>query len=133
MKTNHSLIISMFFILLFAGSLSNRVFAQEVPRSEYPRPQFERAEWLNMNGEWSYTFDFGKSGLEKNFPDSQGFKDKIMVPFCPESKLSGVGYTDFIEAMWYQRKFEVPNAWNVISGSQFLLGDKFGTFEYLDS
>ena len=33
-----------------------------VPRNEYPRPQFERTDWLNLNGEWTYAFDFSRSG-----------------------------------------------------------------------
>ena len=37
----------------------------EVPRPEHPRPQFERAEWVNLNGDmWTYEFDFGCSGAE---------------------------------------------------------------------
>lgn len=82
-----------------------------MPRPEYPRPQFARADWVNLNGEWSYTFDFGGSGLERDFCKSNGFDSKITVPFCPESKLSGVGYTDFIPHMWYQRMISVPEAW----------------------
>ena len=66
-----------------------------IPRAEYPRPQFERQDWVNLNGDWTYTFDFVGSGLEKKLHQSQGFGDKITVPFCPESKLSGVEYTDF--------------------------------------
>ena len=81
------------------------------PRAEYPRPQFERADWQNLNGQWTYTFDFVGSGLEKNYPESKGFEGKITVPFCPESKLSGVGYTDFINHIWYQRNISVPQAW----------------------
>ena len=66
-----------------------------VPRAEYPRPQFERASWVNLNGEWTCSFDFGGSGMERGFYKSKGFEKKITVPFCPESKLSGLGYTDF--------------------------------------
>ncbi len=33
------------------------------------------------------------------------------MPFCPESRLSGVGYTDFIEMLWYHRKLAVPTDW----------------------
>src|SRR4030042_234298 len=72
-----------------------------LPRAEYPRPQFERADWKNLNGTWSYTFDFGKSGIERGFASCGGFDGQIVVPFCPESELSGVGHTDFIEVMWY--------------------------------
>ena len=73
---------------------------QAIPRPEYPRPQFERAEWLNLNGVWSYSFDFGNSGIERKLNESQGFAHEILVPFCPESKLSGVEYTDFINCIF---------------------------------
>lgn len=94
--------------LLLASSWT--VFAS-VPRPEYPRPQFERADWQNLNGDWSYTFDFGKSGMDRKLYESKGFDGKITVPFCPESELSGVNYTDFIPAMWYHRTIEMPAAW----------------------
>ena len=82
-----------------------------IPRAEYPRPQFERTDWVNLNGDWTYAFDFVGSGMEKAFHQSQGFDGKITVPFCPESKLSGVGYTDFINNIWYQRSISVPQEW----------------------
>lgn len=85
--------------------------ASALPREEYPRPQFERQEWQNLNGEWTYEFDFGKSGMNRNLPESKGFANKITVPFCPESELSGVGYKDFIPAMWYQREIRIPESW----------------------
>lgn len=83
----------------------------QIPRAEYPRPQFERQDWVNLNGEWSYTFDFVGSGMEKKLNESKGFDGKITVPFCPESKLSGVEYTDFINNIWYQREITMPEAW----------------------
>ncbi len=83
----------------------------QTPRPEYPRPQFERADWQNLNGEWSYTFDFGKSGMDRHLYESKGFDGKIIVPFCPESELSGVQYTDFIPAMWYHRTIQMPSDW----------------------
>ena len=84
-------------------------FAQ--PRAEYPRPQFERADWKNLNGEWSFTLDLSKSGTHRNFYASKGFDGKITVPFAAESKLSGVGYIDFINSVWYQRNIQVPAEW----------------------
>jgi beta-galactosidase/beta-glucuronidase len=108
--------------ILFSAICS---FAQTIPRPEYPRPQFERTEWKNLNGPWSYTFDFDKTGLGKGFIASTGFKDQIMVPFCPESKLSGIEYKDFIEEMWYQRKLEVPKTW---SGKKIMI--HFGGVDY---
>lgn len=95
------------------------------PRAEYPRPQFERSQWLNLNGTWTYTFDFGKSGVNRDFGNSKGFDKNILVPFCPESKLSGVEYTDFINSMWYQRTISVPAEWE---GKQILL--HFGAVDY---
>ena len=58
-------------------------------RNEYPRPQWERKEWICLNGEWEYQFDFTKSGDELQWQNAAGFEGRINVPFCPESKLSG--------------------------------------------
>jgi beta-galactosidase/beta-glucuronidase len=96
-----------------------------IPRPEYPRPQFERTAWVNLNGLWSYTFDFGKSGVQRGLAGSQGFVDSIMIPFCPESSLSGVGHKDFIEVMWYHRPLEIPAEWE---GKRVLL--HFGAVDY---
>ena len=82
-----------------------------IPRPEYPRPQFERQQWINLNGTWTYEFDFGRSGIEREVFKSSGFKNTITVPFVPESKLSGVEYTDFIESMFYHRKLNIPADW----------------------
>ena len=101
-----------FFFLICLFSLAVNLYAQDIPRAEYPRPQFVRSEWINLNGPWTYSFDPGNSGKERGYLDSEGFKDKIIVPFCPESKLSGVGYTDFIKHMWYQRKLDIPSNWD---------------------
>ena len=98
-------------------------FAQ--PRAEYPRPQFERENWKNLNGEWSFTLDLSNSGRARNLYDSKGFDGKITVPFAPESKLSGVGYTDFINSVWYQRTIQIPQEW---TGKQIKLN--FGAVYY---
>ena len=44
-----------------------------LPRPEYPRPQFVREDWINLNGTWTYTFDFGKSGVQRGLQTSQGY------------------------------------------------------------
>lgn len=96
-------------IFLAAGAFQSNA---SIPRKEYPRPQFERDCWVNLNGEWDFSFDFSQSGLERGLEKSTSFDDKIVVPFCPESSLSGVGYTDFINDMWYHRSIDVPSDWN---------------------
>ncbi|MCI6840228.1 MAG: beta-glucuronidase, partial [Prevotella sp.] len=97
----------------------------QTPRPEYPRPQFERAEWVNLNGTWSYSFDFGRTGAQKGWSKATSFDGKITVPFCPESSLSGVKHTDFINSIWYQRTLNIPAAWD---GKQVMLN--FGAVDY---
>lgn len=75
----------------------------EVLRQEYPRPQMVRSSWKNLNGEWDFAFDFGKTGRERNLQNAEVLEKKIRVPFCPESKLSGIEYKDMIAAVWYRR------------------------------
>lgn len=101
------------------------ITAFAIPRTEYPRPQFERNAWINLNGEWTYSFDLGGSGLEREWFKSTGFDQKITVPFCPESKLSGVEYKDFINHMWYHRTISIPQDW---ANKQVLLN--FGAVYY---
>lgn len=113
-------ITTLSFFMLFCW-----ITAFAIPRAEYPRPQFERNAWINLNGEWTYSFDFGGSGLEREWFKSTGFDQKIIVPFCPESKLSGVEYKDFINHMWYHRTISIPQDW---ANKQVLLN--FGAVYY---
>ena len=64
-----------------------------MPRPEHPMPQWERANWLNLNGTWEFEFDFGVSAIERELWKKEKFDKEIIVPFCPESKLSGIGDT----------------------------------------
>ena len=73
-----------------------------IPRKEYPRPQMVRSGWKNLNGTWQFQFDHGRSGRELDMHKRE-LKGTITVPFCVESKLSGVEYKDFIGAVWYRR------------------------------
>ena len=47
-----------------------------VPRPEYPRPQFERADWVNLNGTWDYIFDLVGSGIERGYEKAISFEGK---------------------------------------------------------
>ena len=80
-----------------------------IPRSEYPRPQFVRSGWMNLNGQWQFEIDNGRSGevrgLQKEGVQLSG---EITVPFCPESKLSGVQHVDFMYGVWYKRTVNIP-------------------------
>jgi beta-galactosidase/beta-glucuronidase len=84
----------------------------EVPLKEYPRPQMQRTEWLCLNGKWDYRG--GKSApnalnpqIEASF---ESVSQKILVPYCPESYLSGVQKKQEIN-LWYRRIFEIPASW----------------------
>ena len=116
--------VSAFAIAAMMLSGAGKANAQ-TPRPEYPRPQFEREQWVNLNGTWSYSFDFGQTGQEKGWNNAKGFDGKITVPFCPESSLSGVHHTDFINSIWYQRALNIPDAWQ---GKKVLL--HFGAVDY---
>ena len=82
-----------------------------IPRCEHPRPDRQRAEWLSLNGEWDFEIDNAIVGEAKKFYERDSLDGKITVPFCPESKLSGVGHTDFMNAVWYRRSIEIPKEW----------------------
>lgn len=80
-------------------------------RPEYPNPQFERTDWLNLNGEWEFEVDNALCGIEKQYFERAHLDDRIVVPFCPESTLSGVGITDFMNCVWYRREIQLPEHW----------------------
>jgi len=93
------------------GKLLTR-FARDVSPArvlpDYPRPQLVRSEWLNLNGLWQYAIrpkDAGGPG--------SAFDGDILVPFAPESSLSGVGKAvDPEHRLWYRRTFRVPPSWS---------------------
>jgi beta-galactosidase/beta-glucuronidase len=92
--------------------LTTIVSSAQIPRPEHPRPQFERDAWLNLNGQWEFEFDFGVTGEERGWhKEDAEYSNEITVPYCPESKLSGIEYKDFMPAIWYRRSFEVPADW----------------------
>ncbi|MBQ9859595.1 MAG: beta-galactosidase [Clostridia bacterium] len=77
-------------------------------RQEHPKPQFLRENWLNLNGEWQFEIDNAKSGTYRGYAEeNHTLAQKIQVPFCPESKLSGIENVDFMNAVWYKRTFPI--------------------------
>jgi beta-galactosidase/beta-glucuronidase len=81
------------------------------PRPEHPRPQLTRERWLSLNGIWEFDFDPGLSGIARGLPAADHLAREILVPFCPESSLSGIGDIDFHPGVWYRRTFRLPDAW----------------------
>lgn len=81
-----------------------------IPRPEFPRPQFVRSEWMNLNGQWQFEIDNGRSGESRGIhKEGVALSGEITVPFCPESKLSGVNYLDFMYGVWYKRKINIES------------------------
>lgn len=79
-----------------------------IPRSEHPRPQFFRQSWQSLNGEWDFEIDNGNSGEDRGMVKPEySYAQKITVPFCPESQLSGVHVTDFMSAVWYRKTITI--------------------------
>ena len=89
-----------------------------IPRCEHPRPDRYRDEWINLNGEWDFEIDNAKVGMQKEFFKRASLNEKITVPFSPESLLSGIGHTDFMNAVWYRRNIDSPKKW---AGKRVLL------------
>ncbi len=79
-----------------------------IPRPEYPRPQWRRPNWVNLNGEWQFEIDNSRSGEARGLHHcGVSFQNMITVPFCPESRLSGIGNTDFMNGVWYKRRVTI--------------------------
>ncbi|WP_127532815.1 glycoside hydrolase family 2 protein [Paenibacillus kobensis] len=96
------------------------------PRAEYPRPQFVRDRWLNLNGEWEFEFDDNNAGEREDWQSgAQAFSRTIIVPYCYQSELSGIGETAFHDIVWYKRSFRIPVEYG---NSRILL--HFGAVDY---
>lgn len=101
-------------------------------RQEYPNPQFERKNWQNLNGEWDFDFKKAVHGFKFSENETRAvelckrntYTHKINVPFCIESRLSGIGYTNFVNMAWYRKKVSI----NKNDGKVFL---HIGAADYL--
>lgn len=84
-------------------------------RTEHPNPQFERDDWQCLNGEWDFGFKKAVPGFKFSADESaalkirgdNNFPTKINVPFCIESSLSKIGFTDFVNMVWYRKKVDI--------------------------
>ena len=108
------------------------VIIMSIMRSEYPNPQSERKNWLCLNGEWDFGFEKARKHYKFSTDYSPAkiirkhgiYSNKINVPFCIESKLSGIAYTDFVNRVWYRKTVEIEKGSNRV----FLC---FGAADYL--
>ncbi|MCK5343628.1 MAG: glycoside hydrolase family 2, partial [Candidatus Heimdallarchaeota archaeon] len=107
----------------------NKTEHKNIPRPEYPRPQFVRDDnWINLNGEWEFSFDDSNVGLREQWYKQDPkpiFNRKIIVPFCFQSKLSQIEDQAFHEVMWYRKEFDVPDRF--IKKTTFI---HFGAVDY---
>ncbi len=81
-----------------------------IPRAEHPNPQWERANWKNLNGEWMFEIDQSKSGEERGLQKAETLSKTITLPFCPESELSGINEKDFMYCVWYKKALSFTEA-----------------------
>jgi hypothetical protein len=88
----------------------------------YPRPQLQRSEWITLDGVWDFAIDRRGELLD---PDEVQWDEKILVPFAPETALSGIGDTSFFCAVWYRRHFTTPE---LKPGERLIL--HFGAVDY---
>lgn len=93
-----------------AGDKIKTAWAEKIdpaqPLPEYPRPQMERSQWVNLNGLWDYAI------VTRGNSQPATFDGKILVPYAVESSLSGVQKRVGEEQeLWYQRSFSIPAAW----------------------
>ncbi|WP_334075478.1 glycoside hydrolase family 2 protein [Paenibacillus sp. A14] len=85
--------------------------ADQLVRNEYPRPQFVREAWISLNGEWDFDYDDNGTGEREAWYENHDFASKIIVPFCYQSKLSGIDDTGFHDTVWYRKVFSVPDTY----------------------
>ena len=105
--------IGLGLLAMSAGLIGGALTAQaEVPRPEHPRPDFCRDNWQTLNGEWQFEIDKAADGEARGLSHGKDLNSKIVVPFCPESKLSGLGLGNTVKLkdVWYRRSFELSPA-----------------------
>ncbi|HEV2581700.1 MAG TPA: glycoside hydrolase family 2 TIM barrel-domain containing protein [Ktedonobacteraceae bacterium] len=83
---------------------------QENTSTLHPRPQLTRARWIDLGGEWGFTYDDEACGINEHWQEKpEEFTRTIKVPYPPESKASGIGDNGFHAIVWYRRTFEVDD------------------------
>ena len=81
----------------------------EIPM-DHPRPALYRVEWKNLNGAWQFAFDDKDKGICEHW-EQKTLANTIMVPYCYQSKLSGIGDKSYHPVVWYKRQLPFIEAW----------------------
>lgn len=87
-----------------------KVYNAKCRIKDYPRPQLVRNNWQNLNGKWDFAFDKDNIGLQKNYQNGFVADMQINVPFAYQSAMSGIGTSECIEYVWYQKKVHLSYA-----------------------
>ena len=103
---------SFLTFLLLGMSMS---MGAAIPRAEHPRPDAFRANWMSLNGDRQFEIDEKADGDGRGLRSGKDLATNIIVPFCPESSLSGIGNTAIMKHTWYRRLFAVPATGNSAS------------------
>lgn len=102
--------IAVVALLVACTVCCGRGQADDIPLPEHPRPDFQRADWLNLNGTWDFRFDKENVGLANHWAQEKAdFPLAITVPFPWGSELSGLPNESDIG--WYRRTVRVPAEW----------------------
>jgi len=90
-------------------TIGSAATGEKIPRNEHPRPDFRRDLWTCLNGPWQFRFDPEDRGLQEAwYAGPAPFDRQITVPFCWQSKLSGVADLTGQEIGWYRRTIRIP-------------------------
>lgn len=74
-----------------------------------PNPQFQRENWIDLCGSWDFAHDDVNAGIDEGWwRGDVAFDRQIVVPYPPESELSGLRETGFHPVIWYRRTFVAP-------------------------
>jgi len=105
------MLTKLFAYCLATAGLTAAALIPPIPLPEHPRPDFERSQWVNLNGEWQFRFDPESAGEAAGWaaPTAAAFPERITVPFPWGSKLSGLEKR--ADLGWYRRTVRVPESW----------------------
>lgn len=94
-------------------------------KAAFPRPDLCREQWMSLNGSWSFAFDDNKQGIAEKWYEEHEFEMCIQVPFCYQSRMSGIHDKGKHFHLWYERTVEITDS---MRGQKLWL--HFGAVDY---